>query len=91
MPYRINPPPVSPAARILVAFMAVIFLLAALFFGLVVLLVMLGLMAVFAVFAWLRLRWPGAAFRRKTGRAETSDSRGREIEGEYTVVSRRRD
>jgi hypothetical protein len=91
MPYRINPPPLRPAARIAAALMAVISLLAALFFGLVVLLVVLGLISAFALFAGLRSRWRGGAASRKTGSARPPHSRGRDIEGEYTVVSRRRD
>jgi hypothetical protein len=91
MPYRINPPPLRPAARITATLAAVVSLFATLVFGLVVLLVVLGLMVAFALFAGLRSRWRGGTAGRKTHSARPPRSRGRDIEGEYTVVSRRRD
>lgn len=91
MRYRIGPPPASPAARFIAALATVALLAAALVFGFFVLLVALGAIALAGLYAWVRIRWLRHAARRGSAASRTRASGGREIEGEYTVVSRRRD
>ncbi|WP_354694393.1 hypothetical protein [Elongatibacter sediminis] len=91
MRYRINPPPVSPAARVLATLVGLLVLAAALFFGVIVLLIALGAMAGFGVYTWVRSRWPGRSSGRPQQSPERQPGTGGDIEGEYTVVSRRRE
>ena len=95
-PY-LAPPPLNPFARILAGLVAVAAVIAAFFFGLVILAVAVGL----GVLAWLalsvRLWWLRRRLRdgRGTGRAGTAGpGTGRDsdaIDAEYEVVSRRED
>lgn len=91
MRYRLNPPPSSPAARIIAVLATIATLAMALFFGFIVLLIALGFMAAFGLYTWIRVRW---GTRRGVGAAPTKErpeAGGRDIEADYEVVSRRRD
>jgi len=100
MPYRLPPPPMNPLSRILASLLAVLAVVGALFFGLVVLAlaVGLGLLAWLGLALrmwWLRRRLSGSSAK---GSAEagprTAAPGGREddvIEADYEVVSRRKD
>ena len=100
MPYRLPPPPMNPLSRILASQLAVLAVVGAFFFGLVVLAlaVGLGLLAWLALMLrlwWLRRRLGGRAAK---GPAEAEPKAagpgGREkdvIEADYEVVSRRKD
>jgi hypothetical protein len=94
MLHRLPPPPSNPLARILAGLFALLVLAGALFFGLVVLALAVGL----GVLAWwvLRLRvwWLGRQVRTGAGgvsRAGEGVRRGEVIEADYEVVSRRDD
>ncbi len=90
MRYRISPPPAGPVQGILAAVAGVLVLAATVFFGFVVFLLALGALAVFGLYAWVRSRWGGGRGR-QTGPAPKGARGGQDIEGEFTVVSRRRD
>lgn len=87
----IRSPHMNPIGRILAAAMALLTLAAAFFFGLIVLVLVIGAAVVFWLgirlrFWWIRRRAPlaGAAPANKQNEGEV-------IEAEYTVVSRRDD
>ncbi len=87
MQYYINPPPMSPLSRVLAAVMAVVALVAAFFFGLIILALAFGTGLMLWLGMRLRLWWlrrhgplndmapPGTPQRHET------------IDAEYTVVS----
>ena len=101
MRYHLTPPPMNPLARIVAALLAVAALVGAFFFGLVILVVAVGLGILGWLFLTLRLWWlrrfgapagrrPGDGF----GPGRPPGSGGRQddsIEAEYKVVSRRKD
>lgn len=90
MRYRLNPPPSSPAARVFAVLATIATLALALFFGFIVLLIALGFMTAFGLYAWIRARWGG----RGGGTAKSKkrpEAGSRDIEADYEVVSRRRD
>ncbi len=90
MQYYISPPPMNPISRIVASILAVLTLLGAFFFGLVVVVVLVALFSVFGLIFWLRLKW----LQRKSGDVSvvrsSSASDGEVIDAEYTVVSKRR-
>ena len=83
MPYYISPPPMNPLARLLAGMLAVIALAGAFFFGVFVLIVVVGVGFVAWLFLWIRMWW----IRRKT--PQSDERKGEIIDAEYTVVSRR--
>jgi len=91
MPYYISQTPMNPLSRVLAALVAALALVGALFFGLVVLVLIVGLGLVFWLGLRLRIWW----FRRHLPRNEVTPDhnpgQGEVIDAEYTVVSKRRD
>jgi hypothetical protein len=88
MPYYIGPPPMNPVARLLAAVVAILALVGAFFFGLIILAVAIGVGVAAWLVLWLRMWW----LRRKGGAARPRGSGGDPddiIEVEYKVVSRR--
>ena len=79
---QLEGPAVNPVGRILFGLLGVAALVGAFFFGLVILVVAVGLGALAWLTLSLRLWW----FRRRAGRAG-----GETIEAEYRVVSSERD
>lgn len=81
----------NPLSRILAAAGALLVLVSAFFFGLMVLGVLLAVSVLFALVLRLRIWWLG----RRPGSASVSRTRAAPeenvIEAEYTVVSKRRD
>jgi hypothetical protein len=106
MRYYISQSPANPLARIVAAIVATICLVGAFFFGLVILAVIAVVIAAFSLVFWLRSWWSGRnlppqmsqpgshqkghPMGGQSGRQRSNQ--GQEvIEGEYTVVSERRD
>lgn len=91
MQYYISPPPMNPLSSALAAVMAVLALVAALFFGLIVLALAVGTGLLFWLGIRLRLWW----MRRHLPPLDTSPAsrpqKGEVIDAEYTVVSRHKD
>jgi len=91
MRYYISPPPMNPVARVLTTIVGLLMLATAFFFGLIVLAVVLGIGALFAVIMWVRIWWArrhhSAPEEPPKGQAHHAEV----IEAEYTVVSKRRD
>jgi hypothetical protein len=101
MPYRLSPPPMNPLSRLLAGLLAVLALVGAFFFGLVVLALAVGL----GLLAWLALALRLWWLRRHLDRAGGTPGRGgpdgeagREagragnvIDADYEVVSRDRE
>lgn len=89
MRYYISPPPMNPVSRVFAAILAAMALLGAFFFGLVVLLLVVGVLLVLGLVFGLRSWWLGrhsVATRVVKARAP---GEGNVIDAEYTVVSRR--
>lgn len=99
MKYYISQTPANPLARIITAVVAAVSLAAAFFFGLVILAVIAVAIALFSLIFWLRIMWlrrsmPAAQQQfQDSPQAQDKASAGPQsvIEGEYTVVSERRD
>lgn len=100
MDFYLAPPPMSPLSRLLTGLLAVLVLVGAFFFGLVVLALAIGagLVAWLALTLrmwWLRRRWPaqgsgsGQAGPGSSGGAAPRE--GEVIEADYEVISRRED
>jgi hypothetical protein len=94
MTYYINLQPSNPLTRIVAALLAVVALAGAVFFGLIILVVVAGAGLLLWLGLWVRLSW----LRRKQGSSgpqeshqPTGDRQGDTIEAEYTVITRRRD
>jgi len=91
MQYYISPPPMNPLSRALAGIMAVLALVAAFFFGLIVLALAVGIGLLFWLGIRLRLWW----LRRHIPAIDTTPAgtskKGQVIDAEYTVVSRRKD
>ena len=91
MQYYISPPPMNPLSRALAGIMAVLALIAAFFFGLIVLALAIGIGLLFWLGIRLRLWW----LRRHIPPIDTTpkgkSKKGQVIDAEYTVVSRRKD
>lgn len=78
-------------ARILAVVATLATLTLALFFGLIVLLIALGAVAGFGLYTWFRARWSGGREQPVARKKTRHGSAGQDIEGDYEVVSRRRD
>ena len=91
MQYYISPPPMKPLSRLLAGVVAVFALVAACFFGLIVLALAVGIGMLFWLGIRLRLWW----LRRHIPPVDTTPAgtpqKGKVIDAEYTVVSRRKD
>lgn len=100
MPDRLPPPVTNPLARLLAALVAVLALVGAFFFGLVVLALAVGL----GLLAWLALGLRMWWLRRQLGKgrgapggphagpgAREERPRGQVIDADYEVVSRKED
>ena len=91
MQYYISPSPMSPLSRVLATVVAIVALVAAFFFGLIVLALAFGIGLMFWLSFRLRLWW----MRRHPTMKGTAPSGAQEkrevIDAEYTVVSRRKD
>jgi len=91
MQYYISPPPMNPLSRALAAVMAVLALVAALFFGLIVLALAVGAGLLFWLGVRLRLWWVQRHLPPRETAPESRPQKGEVIDAEYTVVSRRKD
>lgn len=89
MRYYISPPPVNPVSRVFAAILAALVLLGAVFFGLVVLLLVVGVLLVLGLVFGLRSWWLGRhPIEARVVKARVPGE-GNVIDAEYTVVSRR--
>jgi hypothetical protein len=91
MKYYISQAPANPITRFIAALVASVCLVGAFFFGLVILAVVAVLIAFFGLVLWMRSWWlarrnPDASVVR-----ESQARSGEVLEGEYTVISERRD
>ena len=99
MRYYISQAPANPLARIFAAIIAAASLVAAFFFGLVILAVIAGAIALFSLVFWLRMMWlgwkspPPPMQQQGQAQAQSPAGTGQQdyIEAEYTVISERRD
>ena len=101
MRYQISPPPMNPVSRVLAGLAALLALAGAVFFGIFVLALVVGLGFVLWLIAGLRLWWLRRSVERSRGSTKVpgQDPRsgrpggndGKVIEAEYEVVSRRRE
>ena len=91
MPYYISQTPMNPVSRIVAAMVAAVALVGAFFFGLLVLALFAGLGLLLWLGFWLRLWWLRRHLPQGETTAESSGEQGEIIDGEYRVVSRRRD
>ena len=102
MRYYLAPPPMNPIARLVAAVLAVAALVGAFFFGLIILVLAVGLGILGWLFLTLRLWWLRRRFGAPAGRRpgdgfgpdQSPGGGGRQddsIEAEYKVVSRRQD
>lgn len=100
MRYYLSPPPTDPASRILAGLLAVLVLVGAFFFGLIV----LGVAFALGILAWfvlsVRLWWVGRQWDKRgaDGGARGAERQGAEnarardaIDADYEVISRRKD
>jgi hypothetical protein len=90
MRYYISSPPMNPVSRVIAALMAVAVMVAAFFFGLAILAVLVVVFSLFAVTFWVRSWWLRRGVVDENVARTTAAPDGNEIEAEYTVVSRRR-
>ena len=91
MKYYISQTPANPITRIMAALFAVVCLVGAFFFGLVILAVLAVLIAAFSLVFWLRAWWINRHAPEVTAHREFRSTSEDVIEAEYTVVSERRD
>jgi len=98
--YYLAPPPMNPVTRILAGLLAVLALVGAFFFGMVVLVLALGLGALAWLILtlrvwWLRRQWathsPGGGEGQAGGPGGTRARDGDVIDADYEVLSRRED
>ena len=87
----ISPPPMNPLSRVLAAIMAILALLAAFFFGLIVLALVagIGLLVLLGIrlrFWWMKRHMPPSGVV-----PGNTQQQGEVIDAEYTVVSRDKD
>ena len=91
MPYYISPPPTNALSRALAGVVAILALIAAFFFGLIVLGLVVGLGLLFWLGIRLRIWW----MRHHGSSTDTefagTPPKGDAIDAEYTVVSRHED
>ena len=81
----------NPLSRALAAIMAVLALVAAFFFGLIVLALAVGVGLLFWLGFRLRLWWIGRHIPPADTTPASTQQKGEVIDAEYTVVSRRKD
>jgi hypothetical protein len=91
MKYYISQTPANPVTRIVAALLAVVCLIGAFFFGLVILAILAVLIAAFSLVFWLRAWWLNRHAPQATAQREFRSAPEDVIEAEYTVVSERRD
>ena len=91
MKYYISQAPANPITRFLAALVAGICLVGAFFFGLVILAVVAVLIAFFGLVVWLRSWWLARNAPAESVVRESRTRTGEVLEGEYTVISERRD
>lgn len=95
MRYVIGPPPPHPVARLFAGLLAILALIAAFFFGMIVLAVAIGVGLIVWLLIRTRLWWlqrQGRIPRHGRQPGQGGDATGGQvIEGEYKVVSRRKD
>jgi len=91
MPYYISQTPMNPVSRVLATLVAALTLVGAFFFGLVVLVLFVGIGLLLWLGFWLRMWWIRRQLPREEAAAEPKPGQGEIIDAEYTVVSRRRD
>jgi len=90
MKYYISPPPMNPISRIFAALFAVAATVGALFFGLIILAVLVGVFGLFALGFWIRSWWLRRQIVEEIVERTSAVQEGDDLEAEYTVVSRRR-
>lgn len=100
MQYSLGPPPMNPLSRLLAGLVAVLALAGALFFGIFILALVVGVGLIAWVVLWLRMWWIRRKLPRggrdqdhtvRAGSGAAGDSTEREgevIDAEYEVVSR---
>ncbi len=98
MKYYIGQSPNNPLTRIVAAIIAAVCLMGAFFFGLVILAVIAVVIAAFSLVFWVRIWWSRkkdpvhmAQPSRNASSHQNGQKRQEIIEGEYTVLSERRD
>lgn len=98
--YYLAPPPLNPASRILAGLLAVLALVGAFFFGMIVLALAVGLGALAWLVLtlrvwWLRRQWgnrgPGGGPGPAQGPGGAGERNGEVIDADYEVLSRRED
>ncbi len=87
----ISPPPMNPLSRALAAVTAILALVAAFFFGLIVLALAVGIGLLFWLGVRLRLWWMMRHLPPRDANPAGAPEKGEVIEAEYTVVSRDED
>ena len=90
MKYYISPPPMNPVSRFVAAIFAVLVVAAAMFFGFIVLIVLVAAFSLFTLVFYFRSRWLGRGNGAQGPGKRPSAPDGTVIDAEYTVVSRRR-
>ena len=91
MPYYISQAPTNPVSRLIAALVAVLALVGAFFFGLVVLALVFGFGVIFWLGIRLRMWWIGRRMPGTGNGMGNAPGDGEVIDAEYTVVSKRRD
>ena len=95
MRYYITQGPVNPFARAIAGVFAAITIIVAMFFGMIILAVVAGVIAILALVFWVRAAWLRRSMSRNASGPEAgpvrSQQSGEFIEAEYTVVSEKRD
>ena len=91
MPYYISQTPMNPVSRVLATLVAGLALVGAFFFGLVVLVLFVGVGLLLWLGFRLRMWWIRRQLRGDEAATGHSSGQGETIDAEYTVVSRRRD
>lgn len=91
MKYYISQAPANPVTRFIAALVASICLVGAFFFGLVILAAVAVLIAFFGLVLWLRAWWLRRRSSADPVQREGTVRSGEILEGEYTVISERRD
>jgi hypothetical protein len=95
MPYYINQAPMNPVSRVIASMLAVLAVVGAVFFGLIVLVVVFGLGLLLWLGIRLRMWWILRNQPRNQPRTQAAPDpqgeAGEVIDAEYTVVSRKPD
>lgn len=91
MPFYINQAPTNPVSRVLGVIVAILTLLGAFFFGLVILMVIFGLGLLLYLGMRLRMWWIMRHMPAPEPAPERTADQGEVIEAEYKVISTKRD